>query len=116
MDRWIRVLALSVLLGAVLTLFGSTASSITMNSWLRFFVLSLLVGAVLVLASLIAVHLPRCFFSKKGRTCDAQEDQLDEAAKVRSRAKSTDIGRVLVDLGYIGEDERSDDKRDTRSD
>ncbi|MBA3726392.1 MAG: Flp pilus assembly complex ATPase component TadA [Armatimonadetes bacterium] len=34
-----------------------------------------------------------------------QKDQIDEAEKVRSQSKSTDIGRVLVDLGYVGERE-----------
>ena len=34
-----------------------------------------------------------------------KKEQLDEAEKVRLQSKSTDIGRVLVDLGFVGERE-----------
>ncbi|MBA3727082.1 MAG: hypothetical protein H0W86_11720 [Armatimonadetes bacterium] len=78
-------------------------------------VLGMLLGFALAFAMWFAIRLTRYFFSRRGKTCDAQEDQLDEAKQVRSQAKSADIGRVLVDLGYVREDELADDKPDGRS-
>jgi type IV pilus assembly protein PilB len=39
-----------------------------------------------------------------------KKEQIDEAEKVRSQSKSTDIGRVLVDLGFVVEREMLEPK------
>jgi len=73
-------------------------------------VLGMLLGFALAFAMWFAIRITRYFFSKKGRTYEAQEDQLDEAKQVRSKAK---IRRYQ---GYPREDELPDDKPNGRSD
>jgi len=56
-----------------------------------------------VLESMALPRLPMAqFLMQKGYL---KQEQLDEALKVQQQSKTTDLGRVLVELGYVGERE-----------